>query len=145
MSHREQGPWRDFVDDPPGEPPPRRVEGPGALRATFVGHSTVLLQLDGLNVLTDPIWSERASPVAFAGPKRIRPPGIRFEDLPPIDRGPRQPQPLRHLDLPTQRRPPSGTGRGWWCRWGTSGAGQGGPARLEPSSTGGRRRRSPRA
>lgn len=44
----------------------------------------MLIQLEGLNILTDPQWSERASPVSFAGPKRVSPPGIRFEDLPPI-------------------------------------------------------------
>jgi len=52
---------------------------------TWVGHSTLLVQTDGLNILTDPIWSERCSPVQFAGPKRYMPPGIRFESLPEID------------------------------------------------------------
>jgi N-acyl-phosphatidylethanolamine-hydrolysing phospholipase D len=51
---------------------------------TWVGHATLLIQLDGVNVLTDPQWSARASPVSFAGPKRVTPPGLRFEDLPPI-------------------------------------------------------------
>ena len=51
---------------------------------TWVGHSTLLIQLDGVNILTDPHWSNRASPVSFAGPTRVTPPGIRFEDLPPI-------------------------------------------------------------
>jgi L-ascorbate metabolism protein UlaG (beta-lactamase superfamily) len=55
------------------------------LRITFVNHSTFLIQLDGLNILTDPIWSERASPFSWAGPRRWRDPGIRFEDLPKID------------------------------------------------------------
>ena len=76
---------------------PRSVSLPGvpndgaALRAnqagptiTWVGHATLLIQLDGVNVLTDPQWSERASPVGFAGPRRVTPPGLRFEDLPPI-------------------------------------------------------------
>ncbi len=52
---------------------------------TWVGHSTLLVQLEGLNILTDPIWSERCSPVSFAGPKRHVEPGIQFDDLPPID------------------------------------------------------------
>lgn len=52
---------------------------------TWVGHSTFLVQLDGVNILTDPHWGDRASPVRFAGPRRIIPPGLRFEDLPPID------------------------------------------------------------
>ena len=51
---------------------------------TWVGHSTLLVQLEGVNVLTDPQWSARASPVAFGGPRRVTPPGLRFEDLPPI-------------------------------------------------------------
>ncbi|HEV8472992.1 MAG TPA: MBL fold metallo-hydrolase [Methylomirabilota bacterium] len=51
---------------------------------TWVGHSTLLVQLDGVNVLTDPHWSPRASPVSFAGPRRVMPPGLRFEDLPPV-------------------------------------------------------------
>ncbi|HEY3444943.1 MAG TPA: MBL fold metallo-hydrolase [Myxococcales bacterium] len=104
MSHREQGPWRESVDEPPGEPPPRKVDAPGVVRVTFVGHSTVLLQLDGLNILTDPIWSDRASPVPFAGPKRIRPPGVRFEDLPPIDVVLISHNHYDHLDLQTLRR-----------------------------------------
>lgn len=81
---REPGAWRDFHDEPYGAAPPTRV-GPGELRVTFINHATVLLQLDGVNVITDPIYAERASPVSFAGPKRVRPPGIRFEDLPPLD------------------------------------------------------------
>lgn len=72
--------WEEVATDVP----PRRVGG-GALRVTFVNHATVLIQMDSLNILTDPIWSGRASPVGWYGPKRHRPPGIRFEDLPPID------------------------------------------------------------
>ncbi|HEV8474110.1 MAG TPA: MBL fold metallo-hydrolase [Methylomirabilota bacterium] len=52
---------------------------------TWVGHATLLIQLDGLNVLTDPHFSERASPVGFAGPRRLNPPGLAFEALPRID------------------------------------------------------------
>jgi len=55
------------------------------LGVTWLGHSTVLLQIGGLNVLTDPIWSERASPVRFAGPKRLIPVPIAIDALPPID------------------------------------------------------------
>jgi Predicted Zn-dependent hydrolases of the beta-lactamase fold len=58
---------------------------PGDLSATWVGHTTVLLQIGGLNILTDPIWSRRASPVSFAGPKRHSPPGLAFDALPIID------------------------------------------------------------
>ena len=53
--------------------------------ATWIGHATVLLQVAGVNVLTDPIFSERASPVGFAGPKRKVPPGLSYEQLPHID------------------------------------------------------------
>lgn len=55
------------------------------IKITFVNHSTFLIQYAGLNILTDPIWSFRCSPFQFAGPHRMRPPGVKFEDLPNID------------------------------------------------------------
>jgi L-ascorbate metabolism protein UlaG (beta-lactamase superfamily) len=64
--------------------PETRING-GRLVVTMVGHATLLIQTAGLNILTDPVWSDRASPVSFAGPRRANPPGIAFEDLPPID------------------------------------------------------------
>ncbi len=64
--------------------PERRVDRDG-LRVTMVGHASLLIQASGLNILTDPVWSERVSPVSFAGPRRVSAPGIAFEDLPPID------------------------------------------------------------
>jgi len=78
---REEWVW---VESEPGPPPPERVYG-DTLRITFVNHATFLIQTAGVNLLTDPIWSQRCSPVEWAGPKRFRDPGIRFEDLPPID------------------------------------------------------------
>jgi N-acyl-phosphatidylethanolamine-hydrolysing phospholipase D len=54
-------------------------------RITWIGHSSFLVQIGGLNVLTDPVFAERASPVRFAGPRRLQPPGISFDALPPID------------------------------------------------------------
>lgn len=78
-----RGPWPESVEVAPAQPP-ERVMG-SELRVTYVGHATVLLQTRGLNILTDPIWAERASPLSFAGPRRVAPPGVRFADLPPID------------------------------------------------------------
>ncbi len=103
MMNRRRGVWRQWVDAPPGSAPERRVDG-GRLRLTVVNHATTLIQIDGVNILTDPIWSERCSPVSFAGPKRHRPPGIRFEDLPPIDLVLVSHNHYDHLDLPTLRR-----------------------------------------
>jgi len=102
-NNRDPGPWREWTDAPPGPPPPRRV-GAGELRVTFVNHATVLVQMDGLNILTDPIWSERASPVTWAGPHRHRPPGLRFEDLPPIDVVLVSHNHYDHMDLATLQR-----------------------------------------
>jgi L-ascorbate metabolism protein UlaG (beta-lactamase superfamily) len=84
MRGRKPGSWRRWIASRPGPKPPARVDG-ASLRATFVNHSTVLLQTEGLNILTDPVWSYRISPVGFAGPARHRDPGIRFDDLPAID------------------------------------------------------------
>jgi L-ascorbate metabolism protein UlaG (beta-lactamase superfamily) len=55
------------------------------MRVAFAGHASFLIQAAGLNILTDPVWSERASPFGFAGPKRVNPPGIGFDDLPRVD------------------------------------------------------------
>lgn len=85
QTSRSPGAWPEWIDAKLGPPPPRVVDEPGRLRVTFINHATMLVQMDGVNILTDPIWSERASPFDFVGPKRVRPPGIRFEDLPPID------------------------------------------------------------
>jgi L-ascorbate metabolism protein UlaG (beta-lactamase superfamily) len=79
-----RGHWNKWTDSKAGDVPPPRVNGKD-LRVTFINHATVLIQTEGLNILTDPIWSERASPVSWAGPRRHRSPGLRFEDLPPID------------------------------------------------------------
>lgn len=84
MMNREKGHWNDWTEITPQPTPLARV-GPGDLRVTFINHATALLQMDGLNILTDPIWSERASPVSWAGPKRHKAPGVKFENLPPID------------------------------------------------------------
>ncbi len=68
---------------------------------TWVGHATLLVQMGHLTFLTDPIWSDRPSPVAFAGPKRHVPPGIALADLPPIDFVVVSHNHYDHLDLPT--------------------------------------------
>lgn len=68
---------------------PWRPYDPEALRhnpgITWIGHSTMLVRMDGVTFLTDPIFSERCSPLSFAGPKRVVPPGIPLDELPPID------------------------------------------------------------
>jgi len=101
VATRHQRPWRDFTDTPPGERPPARV-GPGKMRVTFVNHATVLLQMDGVNLLTDPTWANRADPLV--GARRRRPPGLRFEDLPSIDAVLVSHDHHDHMDLPTLRR-----------------------------------------
>ncbi len=81
--------------------PQARVAG---LRVTMVGHATLLIQAAGVNLLTDPVWSERASPFASVGPRRVTAPGIAFEDLPPIDVVLLSHCHYDHLDVATLRR-----------------------------------------
>lgn len=71
---------------------------------TWVGHSTLLIQLDGVTILTDPQWSERASPVTFAGPKRLMSPGVSFEQLPTVDLVVISHDHYDHLDVDTVQR-----------------------------------------
>jgi L-ascorbate metabolism protein UlaG (beta-lactamase superfamily) len=87
---------------PPAKPEPR-LSGDD-LRVTMVGHASMLVQVAGLNILTDPVWSDRVSPFSFAGPKRVTPPGIRFEDLPEIDLVLVSHNHYDHLDIATLKR-----------------------------------------
>jgi L-ascorbate metabolism protein UlaG (beta-lactamase superfamily) len=74
------------------------------ISVTFINHATLLVQVNGLNILTDPVYGERASPFSWAGPRRIHEPGIRFEDLPPIDVVLISHNHYDHLDEETLRR-----------------------------------------
>ena len=94
--------WPQVAEYSPG-PSPENFVPRGMISITPIGHATFLIQIDGLNILTDPIWSERCSPVSWAGPKRHLKPGIRFEDLPPIDVVLVSHNHYDHLDLPTLR------------------------------------------
>ena len=78
--------------------------GAGRTSLTWVGHSTFLIQAAGRNILTDPVWGARASPVAFAGPRRRVPAAVAFEALPPIDVVLISHDHYDHLDEPTVRR-----------------------------------------
>lgn len=100
--------WRRNIPDNPWPSsvavtpivPAERVEG---LRVTMVGHATLLIQVAGRNILTDPVWSDRASPLSFVGPKRVTAPGIRIEDLPPLDAILLSHNHYDHLDIATLR------------------------------------------
>jgi L-ascorbate metabolism protein UlaG (beta-lactamase superfamily) len=81
---RQRQPWPKWAGSPHSDKPPRRVDGRN-VRLSFVGHVSWLIQTSGLNILVDPVWSMRASPVRWAGPKRVNDPGIAFDALPPID------------------------------------------------------------
>jgi L-ascorbate metabolism protein UlaG (beta-lactamase superfamily) len=74
--------WPKRFDSPHAHKPPERFAG---IRSTLIGHASFLLQIAGLNLLIDPVFSDRASPVSFAGPRRVNAPGVSFNDLPPID------------------------------------------------------------
>jgi L-ascorbate metabolism protein UlaG (beta-lactamase superfamily) len=88
---------------PQSNVPPASVNGADC-RITFINHSTLLIQYAGTNLLTDPIWSERASPFSWLGPRRFSPPGVRFENLPKIDIVLLSHNHYDHLDLPTLTR-----------------------------------------
>ena len=103
MKNRKPGPWRNWILSTPGSRPSAQVDGP-SLRITWVNHSTVLIQTEGFNILTDPVWSQRVSPVSFTGPKRHRAPGLRFEDLPPIHLLLISHNHYDHFDAPTLKR-----------------------------------------
>jgi len=109
--------WRDMfrlARDPRGEWPGQVANtarpnlalplGASDIALTFVNHATFLIQLPGCAILTDPVWSERVSPVSWAGPARIRKPGVDFNALPKIDLILISHNHYDHLDLETLRR-----------------------------------------
>ena len=98
----ERSRWPDQVPVTPTVPP-ARVHGDEML-VTWIGHATVLVQTAGLNILTDPMWSETASPFPPIGPERVRAPGVRFENLPKIDLVLVSHNHYDHMDLPTVKR-----------------------------------------
>ena len=101
-THRRAA-WPEWVEHPPATTLPRRV-ATGECAATFVNHITFLLQFRGLNVLTDPVYSGRCSPVQWAGPKRVHAPGVPFDRLPHIDLVLVSHDHYDHLDLDTLQR-----------------------------------------
>lgn len=90
--------WPTLVPVPQTAKPEARVQD---MTITMVGHATMLIQTAGLNILTDPVWSDRASPLAFAGPKRVTAPGIALADLPAIDAILLSHNHYDHLDIAT--------------------------------------------
>lgn len=93
--------WPDRVAIRPVAPP-ARVAGQ-AMLATWIGHASVLVQTQGLNILTDPVWSDRAGPFGI-GPARVVPPGIAFDRLPKIDVILVSHNHYDHMDLATLKR-----------------------------------------
>jgi L-ascorbate metabolism protein UlaG (beta-lactamase superfamily) len=94
-------PWPAWIDEAPRTPAAR---GHAAAAVTFIGHSTFLIQTASGNVLTDPMYSERAGPWNLAGPRRVRPPAVDFDDLPPIALVLVSHNHYDHCDLRTLRR-----------------------------------------
>lgn len=98
MINREPGEWSKNTHNTPYPAPPHRSS---QLHITFINHATLLIQVDNVNILTDPIWSERASPLSWVGPKRVRAAGIALSELPPIDFVIISHNHYDHMDLPT--------------------------------------------
>jgi L-ascorbate metabolism protein UlaG (beta-lactamase superfamily) len=96
-------PWPERLESPFRDSPPLRVDAQ-RWRISYVGHASFLLHSAGMNVLLDPVWSERVSPFSFYGPTRINAPGIPFDALPPIDLVLVSHAHYDHLDLPTLSR-----------------------------------------
>lgn len=101
MLTRKAPKWEEDKNSTIGKRPLNHFNG--GVRITFVNHSTFLIQVDGINILTDPVWSRRVSPYKKIGPSRKRAPGIRFEDLPRIDVVLLSHNHYDHLDVETMR------------------------------------------
>ena len=81
---REPVPWPSLLSIPSSPPPPHSIDADD-IAITHIGHATLLIQTAGYNIITDPVFSERASPFSWTGPRRVRPPGVSLDALPRID------------------------------------------------------------
>ena len=117
--HAAEGTWRflkwqlsdrgsrgrsSFPEPLPADRPPAQLRRRRGCASRYVGHASFLIQTRGRNLLIDPVWAERASPFSFAGPKRVNPPGIAFDDLPTIDAVLVTHNHYDHMDVGTHRR-----------------------------------------
>jgi len=105
--------WQSIVSPRSFDAPRESADGLAAARGlrasdepsiTWIGHATLLIRLDGLTILTDPNWSDRASPFTFVGPRRLSPPGLAFEELPKVDVVVISHDHYDHLDIRTVQR-----------------------------------------
>lgn len=95
--------WPETVDVVKPAVPSKNIPD-SRMEVYFINHATMLIRVDGFNILTDPIWSERCSPVTWAGPKRLHPPGISFDDLPKIDAVVVSHNHYDHMDIETLKK-----------------------------------------
>ncbi|MES2744514.1 MAG: MBL fold metallo-hydrolase [Bdellovibrionota bacterium] len=95
--------WPKWVENKPSPVIPSQYQT-GDVSVTFVNHASFLISVGGVNILTDPVWSERVSPFSFAGPKRVHEPGIGFEKLPKIDAVLVSHNHYDHMDVQTLQR-----------------------------------------
>ena len=103
--HAEARPdWTEDAGAAKNYQPAHVTASVSGVKITLIGHSTTLIQIHGVNILTDPVFSDRSSPVSFLGPKRFRKPGIDFDALPKIDAVLISHNHYDHLDLPTIKK-----------------------------------------
>jgi L-ascorbate metabolism protein UlaG (beta-lactamase superfamily) len=100
-SKRDREAFPESYPTPPKDRPPARVDG---VRVVHLGHASFLYQIGGLNLLIDPVYSLRASPLSFFGPRRVNDPGVAFDDLPRIDAVLITHNHYDHLDIETLAR-----------------------------------------
>jgi L-ascorbate metabolism protein UlaG (beta-lactamase superfamily) len=95
--------WPKHHNNKSEDTPPPIVNGK-SIRVSMIGHATLLVQTQGLNFITDPVYSERASPFDFVGPRRVLAPGVKFENLPKIDAILLSHNHYDHMDIATLKR-----------------------------------------
>ena len=101
---RKDPKWPVWVENEKYPLPTSRFTDTRAFSVTFINHATALIQEKGINILTDPIWSDRASPFSWAGPKRVRAPGVKLDQLPKIDVILLSHNHYDHLDIKTLKK-----------------------------------------